>query len=65
MSRLYGKDLHSEIERLVDPGIRYSVRTPQGIKYTVIRPAAAHGSSEFIDYVTHQYESRKSNRKRR
>lgn len=65
MNRLYGKDLESEIDRVVDPGIRYSVKTPSGINLTLIKPAAAHGSSEFIDYVTHQYESRKSNRKRR
>lgn len=47
-------------DTVFDPGVRYAVTTPSGIHLTLLKPAAAHGSSAFVDFVNRRYAGRES-----
>lgn len=38
-----------------DPGVRYSVETPSGAKYTLCNPAAAENSASMLAYFAHHW----------
>ena len=47
-----------------DPGIRYSVETPTGAKYTLCNPAAADNSSAMLPYFPYHWHTKGSNHNR-